>query len=499
MANVKGKNNFAVMPQLNGVDIIPPAGTSGQVLAKINATDYNLEWVDAGTSNGGGNPASPNNAIQYNNDGVFGATADFIVDEVNRSIVIRGTAETNMVNIGGNTLVTSGATDATLYVEVDSGGSQIDGIVTYFNRNSTNPNIGGWIKYAYDGSRPYIGIVDEDDDPPYINFDTLGNGTPAAPQFRNTFGSLGPISNATSGFSWKEDGVEVAWLSGGYMTLIGDGAEHIIQNNSTAQYSRAMFGLENLVTGTGGDDRRVFLLEKNAAGPNGESTVIFRREDGTDFLDYFRMLGTDNNISFNANRTAGAPTYGDVRIENGEFVIANGQLQQEVGNPQDGDVLTAENTFGRAQWRPRVEMVKTTNSNTTQNLNTTSYSIVPLCGTAVYNNSPNLYTINSSTNRIEVEVTGWYKVCWALYIRSTGTRNLVNFRVHIDGVAAGTIQNSYIRNGNGDQNGAVSCEELFQITAGQEIDIRGQRASSNGTATTLPIAGTSFLAIERIQ
>lgn len=500
MADVKGKNNFSKMPQLNGVDIIPPAGTTGQVLAKASATNYNLEWVDAGTGGGnGGTPASPNNAIQYNNDGVFGATADLMINEVARRLVIRGIDETNIANIGGDTLVTSGDTLAALYVEVNSGGTEIDGMVTYFNRTSSAPNIGGIIKYAYDGATPYIGIVDEDDDPPYINFDTIGTGSITAPQFRNTFGTAGAVASARLGFSWKENDKEVARLDSGSLSLYGDSSQLVIQNESSAQYSRSSFILENIVAGTGGVDRRLFLLEKNGAGATGESTVIFRREDGPDYLDYIRILGTDNNISFNANRTAPAPSYGDVRIENGEFVIANGQLQQETGDPQIGDVLTAENTFGRAEWRPRLEIVKVSNTNITQNINTTSYAVVPLCGTTVFNNASSLYTVNSTTNQITVSVTGWYKVTYAMYVYSTGPRNVVDMRVHINGVATGSIQNAYIRNASADSYGSMYCEELIQIDSGKTVDVRSKRNSSNSTATTLPIAGTSFLSIERVQ
>lgn len=499
MANVKGKNNFSVMPQLNDVDIIPPAGTTGQVLAKATAGNYDLEWVDNGTTNSGGTPASPNNAFQYNNDGVFGATADFLINETDRQLVIRGAAENNMVNIGGDTLVASGDSKAALYVEIDSSGSDIDGMVTYFNRTSSAPNIGGIIKYAYDGARPYIAIVDEDDDPPFITFDTVGTGTLAAPEYVNSFGSAGPIAGISDGFSWKQNGVEVAQLVSGVLNLRGESSNIAIQNTSTAQYSRASFILENITAGTGGVDRRLFLLEKNSAGAAGESTVIFRREDGNEYLDYIRILGTDNNISFNANRTTSSPTYGDVRVENGEFVIANGQLQQETGNPQIGDVLTAENTFGRAEWRPRLEIVKCNNSNTTQNLNLVSYTNVPLCGTTIYNNSTSLYTVNATTNQITVQETGWYKVAYAVYIYSTGSRNLVNFQVHIDGVATGSIQNSYIRNGTGDSHGSIHCEELFEIQTGDVIDVRAIRNSNNSTATVLASAGTSFISIERVQ
>ena len=174
-----------------------------------------------------GRIANPDTALQFNNNGIFGATADLTVDTTNRRLNIRGAAETNMVNIGGNTLIESGSSNAALYVEIDSSGSNIDGMVTYFNRDAgAGTATGGWIKYAYDGATPYIGIVDGDDDSPYISFDTVGTGSEAAPQLRNRFGGIGANANGDLGFSWKENNTEVATLQAGVMNVIGAGAEY---------------------------------------------------------------------------------------------------------------------------------------------------------------------------------------------------------------------------------------------------------------------------------
>jgi len=183
---------------------------------------------ELGTSTGLATAAPPDKAIQFNNNGSFGANANFIYNTLDSRVEVRGTNETNILNIGGDTLVSSGTTSAALYIEVVSGGTGVDGLVTYFNRNGTAPNIGGWVKYAYDGTAPFIGIVDEDDDPSYITFDTVGTGTPATPQIRNKFGSKGPIAGSTNGFSWKENDVEVATLEDGVLDIIGANAEYRI-------------------------------------------------------------------------------------------------------------------------------------------------------------------------------------------------------------------------------------------------------------------------------
>ena len=208
MADVKGKNNFLKMPQLNGVDIIPPGGTTGQQLAKLSSDDYLLQWVDVNVD-GLSTAASPTSSIQFNTAGAFDGSADFTFDKTNRRLNIVGTSATTQTTIGGTAQVDSGDTNAVLYVEVDASGSGIDGFRTYFNRGSANFN--GWISFDYDGATPNLRLVDEDDDSPYISFEVIGTGTDAAPQFKNTFGGAGPVAGAEDGFSWKVNGVETMY------------------------------------------------------------------------------------------------------------------------------------------------------------------------------------------------------------------------------------------------------------------------------------------------
>jgi hypothetical protein len=500
MANVKGKDNYTNMPQLNGVEIIPPAGTLGQVLAKASVTDYDLEWIDQ-SGTGGGTPSAPVGSLQFNTAGTFDGSADMIRNDADRTLEIRGVDATNMVNIGGDTLLQSGTTTAPLYVEVVSDGGEVDGLTTFFNRTNVGISASAWISYAYDGATPYIKMVDEDDDPPYISFQTVGTGTPTAPQFESSFGSFGPLGDAALGFSWKQANVEIATLQTGFFTLTGNTGTGVDMINTSAdQFSRSVIGMTNTVAGVGGVDRRLWLLEKDDIGAVGESTLTLRRENGFEFLDYLRIEGANNNISLNAIRTTGAPAYGDVRVENGNLVIATGQLQQEAGTPSVGNVLTAENTSGLAAWRPRLEIVKATNTNTTSNFNTTIYTIIPLCGTLVFNNGVSgLYTVDTVTHRITVAETGWYKVSYGMYIQSPGARNSLNVQVHINGLPVGTIQSTYIRINNDHFNDSAHGDELFPITAGQQVDVRSVRNSTNGSPTTLGSSGTSFLSLERVE
>lgn len=50
---------------------VPAGGTAGQVLAKIDGTDYNTQWADQT----GGSPGGSSGQMQYNNAGAFGGAA----------------------------------------------------------------------------------------------------------------------------------------------------------------------------------------------------------------------------------------------------------------------------------------------------------------------------------------------------------------------------------------------------------------------------------------
>jgi len=52
---------------------VPVGGTTGQVLAKASADDYDTEWVDQ--SGGGGSPGGSDTQVQFNDGGVFGGDA----------------------------------------------------------------------------------------------------------------------------------------------------------------------------------------------------------------------------------------------------------------------------------------------------------------------------------------------------------------------------------------------------------------------------------------
>ncbi|HMP28874.1 MAG TPA: hypothetical protein PKD85_04700, partial [Saprospiraceae bacterium] len=159
----------------------------------------------------GGSPGGANTNVQYNNGGTFGGSNAFnFVGGANPVVNIQGTASTTQLTVGG----TANTGNATSYIEVASKGSSIEGLRCYFNRGT--PGINGWITYDYDGSTPNIRITDEDDDPPYIQFNVIGGGTYQAPKFSNVFGGRGPTSGATTGFSWKVGGAEISTMDSNF-------------------------------------------------------------------------------------------------------------------------------------------------------------------------------------------------------------------------------------------------------------------------------------------
>jgi hypothetical protein len=138
--------------------------------------------------------------VQFNNAGAFGGSANFIWNNTtNTADIITGTLAQTRLRIGGST----NPGTATLYIETD--GTNNEGQRVYFN-NGGSAAVSGFITYAYDTNTPYIGVIDNDDDPPYITFNTVGTGTFASPLYSSVFGARGTYASRTlganSGFAW---------------------------------------------------------------------------------------------------------------------------------------------------------------------------------------------------------------------------------------------------------------------------------------------------------
>ena len=146
-------------------------------------------------------PGGVNTNVQFNNVGVFGGNSAFnFITGANPRVDILGTNQTNQLRVGGSTDVGTPA----VYFEAGTVGATIavpvEAFRTYLNGGS--PATSAYISFAYDSNSPLLRMVDVDDDPPYISFETIGGGTYAAPAIINKFGGRGPLAGATTGFAW---------------------------------------------------------------------------------------------------------------------------------------------------------------------------------------------------------------------------------------------------------------------------------------------------------
>jgi hypothetical protein len=148
-------------------------------------------------------PGAPTNSVQFNNAGSFGGDAGLIYSSASDKLTISGAGQTTRLVLGGE----DDNNNATLYIQVD-GDATSEGMRTYFKRSAAG--ISGWIVYHYDQNTPNIRIIDEDDDPPYISFQTIRTGTYSAPTYDNRFGTRGPAAGATTGFQWIVNGTSIS-------------------------------------------------------------------------------------------------------------------------------------------------------------------------------------------------------------------------------------------------------------------------------------------------
>jgi hypothetical protein len=141
--------------------------------------------------------------VQYNDSGVFAGDAGMIYNSTADKLTISGSDQTTRLVLGGE----DDNNGAALYIQVN-GDATSEGMRCYFKRST--PGINGWIVYHYDQETPNIRIIDEDDDPPYIAFQTINTGTYANPLYDNRFGSRGITAGIQTGFKWVVNGTTIS-------------------------------------------------------------------------------------------------------------------------------------------------------------------------------------------------------------------------------------------------------------------------------------------------
>lgn len=165
------------------------------------------------STGGAATPGGATTNVQFNNAGVFGGTSNFnYLAGTNPQVNILGTLATTQLVIGSatptNTNIQTGSNNASVYVEVPTD-TTTEGLRVHFKRSTAG--ISGWITYDYDQNSPNIRMTDEDDDTPYIQFNTIGTGTYLLPQFTSLFGGRGPYAGRTTGFEWKIGTATADW------------------------------------------------------------------------------------------------------------------------------------------------------------------------------------------------------------------------------------------------------------------------------------------------
>lgn len=360
--------------------VVAPSGTTAQRpgtpvsgTLRYNTTTTLIEIYQNGTwiNMGQTSPATPTTSVQFNNAGVFGGSANFIWNNTTNALdIITGTLAQNRMRLGGSTNVGT----ATLYIETD--GTNNEGQRVYFN-NAGAPATSGFITYAYDTATPYIAVIDNDDDAPYITFQTTGTGTFAAPLYVSAFGARGNNGTRTlganSGFAWYVGastsaaalitaGTPVMELDTQFLTLPtgttanrpGTPANGMIRYNTTLGRIETYEGVA-WVTSAGVLDKSTTAVTVNvAAATNIFSYSVPGGTLGTDGILRLTINGTWNNTSGNARTSTLLVSYGGTTLwssitpslANGTRTSFTIELFLAANNSASAQTLTGRISFG---------------------------------------------------------------------------------------------------------------------------------------------------------
>ena len=149
MADIKGKDNFKKMPQVDGTDIIPSGGTTNQVLTKDTGTDYDYSWQDA--QGGGGSSGRiytffGDQLVTVGTEWNITASAPAIDDSNNESLIVRRFDDTTEEGVGMYVRVPDGMTNMTVrtVVRAETGANANVAFSLHRRKIPDNAAIGGW-------------------------------------------------------------------------------------------------------------------------------------------------------------------------------------------------------------------------------------------------------------------------------------------------------------------------------------------------------------------
>lgn len=147
--------------------------------------------------------------------------------------------------------------------------------------------------------------------------------------------------------------------------------------------------------------------------------------------------------------------------------------------------------------------VKYSNTNITANLNTATYTNIPIFGAVDWNDDTALYSVTGNTATINTD--GRYRITVNISYRvptiggNTDQRVSVEAQIAINGTPTGAIGNSgYVRHANDHTEASLHISEVFNLTAGQTISVQTIRGGNNAPAVFRSV-GTSNIYIEKIK
>jgi len=125
--------------QITGLFKIPSGGTTGQVLAKVDGTDGNVEWITV--TGGSGTPGGTDKQIQFNSSGTFAGSPNLTWDSSNKRLGVGGTANLPFE------VKYDGGSDNPSFAARFTNTSPVNGPspgIVLSGANSTNPNDRNW-------------------------------------------------------------------------------------------------------------------------------------------------------------------------------------------------------------------------------------------------------------------------------------------------------------------------------------------------------------------
>lgn len=147
------------------------------------------------------------------------------------------------------------------------------------------------------------------------------------------------------------------------------------------------------------------------------------------------------------------------------------------------------------------QSVKYSNTDTTTNINNNASINLPVLGTEKWNDNTSLYVVDAANNQITITETGRYRVNVnvSFDVATNGPQRAnPEFFIALNDVQVGSLGSTgYMRRAGGHNEASANFSEVIEISAGDVLSIKVQRAGNAGTVT-LRNSDTTNIYIEKI-